>query len=305
MTHDEQFRQLQHLIESSSELLSNVSAMVNQSVQSIAAQVSVQEEAFRTALTAIPPIDMQTVSSIAESYTQQIKQAAYFSNQIVENAYQDIVRQEELAEASRRFDEKYKTYVGILASVGWPPMMELPVSAIRQLVDDYNEDSAAFYAEVDAAIVHFHDDDVLRSILRRWENSALTTDRHQILSDAVDAHLSGKYNLSIPATLAQIEGVVATAHRHQGRMSGASLRRYVDSILEIDASHLPLRSVILDGIYARFYWGDSEVPSLSRHAILHGACIQYGTVENSLRVILLLDLFVCMLDRKARRGRQV
>ncbi len=134
--------------------------------------------------------------------------------------------------------------------------------------------------------------------------------RFPILRDAFDAHSAGKYTLSIPATLAQADGLcydlleVSLFGKTKGRPKtklalDQKLGKYmvlnrVWPLVEItDVLLNPLReesSLIANtqDVQSRRH-ADSAYGPLNRHGVLHGLDVDYASEANSLRAILLVD----------------
>ena len=150
----------------------------------------------------------------------------------------------------------------------------------------------------------------LREMVSSWFDSPFFDRRKRIIEDALDAHLSRKFTLSIPALLPQIEGILSSKTNRTaggvGRLlkeavAGNSLRDIgVFSTLEDDILiALAIDPFLFKGHIDEFFspekyteWvmsqGFESIP-LNRHAILHGVQIDYATEINSLRVFFLLD----------------
>ncbi len=120
--------------------------------------------------------------------------------------------------------------------------------------------------------------------LRQWEHSVWWGHCLEIIPAAVDAHINERYYLSIPALLPQIEGIIADGFGHRGQMGGRRLEKYISALLtddELYSSYNSIVKVFLDNVVlVSFEHGGAINLSLSRHAILHGADVNYGTPEN-------------------------
>lgn len=128
--------------------------------------------------------------------------------------------------------------------------------------------------------------------------------RAPILSDAFDAHISGKYTLSIPAFLAQLDGIgcevfglsrqfFVQKNRERGLSKVVGTFRYPWDEQAYRLSHTD--RIMLSALERRWSLGlDTNErtigpPSqLNRHGVLHGLDTDYPTELNSLRCILLL-----------------
>jgi hypothetical protein len=183
---------------------------------------------------------------------------------------------------------KGKRLESMLLAINWPPPGAMPADILDEIVVDYETGNASV-DEIEARIVRYYDAGVLEEILAEWENNSRLTHRLPILRAAVRAHVAGLYELTVPALIPQIEGLLGEAFGHSGRMNGKDVSRYVSVALgrrfRFDRAGIAFVAEVLMG---NFDWG-SPIPRLSRHAILHGADVNYATEANSLRAILLLD----------------
>lgn len=157
---------------------------------------------------------------------------------------------------------------------------------------------------------------VLKSTVLNWANNAIFNPRMVILKDALSAHIKGRWTLSIPALLPQIEGIALDIIRRSGlpqdkksiiidksinKEIGKTLPSQVFSSLSID-NFTPREMV---SVYTLLYYLESQLyksvgfleevsrtdqmDSLNRHAVLHGAYIDYASKTNSLKCFLVLD----------------
>ena len=143
---------------------------------------------------------------------------------------------------------------------------------------------------------------LLREVVTGWQQNPLFAPRMHIIEDALEAHLSGKYTLSIPALLPQIEGI---ARNFIGKPRG-SKTILVEAIEKGEFGFITSRTIELLQKYIRntayHYvpfdefeeWLKErsllEEKTLHRHAILHGVQLNYASEMNSLRAFLLLDV---------------
>ena len=157
---------------------------------------------------------------------------------------------------------------------------------------------------------------VLKSTVLNWANNAIFNPRMVILKDALSAHIKGRWTLSIPALLPQIEGIALDIIRRSGlpqdkksiiidksinKEIGKTLPSQVFSSLSID-NFTPREMV---AVYTLLYHLESQLyksidfleevsrtdqmDSLNRHAVLHGTHINYVSKTNSLKCFLVLD----------------
>jgi hypothetical protein len=142
----------------------------------------------------------------------------------------------------------------------------------------------------------------LRGMVQKWQRNPLFAARMPIFVDALQAHCDGKYTLSIPALLPQIESIASAL---TGVAPGKTFKAVTTATKQINGSFLPaITSEVLLAYITTMAYADTREPAyaaelarhgvqpnqvLQRHAILHGLVVDYANEENSLRAFLLLD----------------
>ncbi len=139
--------------------------------------------------------------------------------------------------------------------------------------------------------------DVKKSAMKRWQ------ERAEILADTFDAHIAGKYTLSVPVLLAQADGISADLlgaylfidHK------GCSITKAASVAIKSHFQERPLAKSFLgllleaSGLRISTYERDESATSglifspLNRHGVLHGLDCDYATEANSLRGIALIS----------------
>ncbi|WP_155628313.1 hypothetical protein [Burkholderia multivorans] len=116
--------------------------------------------------------------------------------------------------------------------------------------------------------------------------------RGELFEAAFNAHRNGQFIVSIPVMLAQVDGIcldVAKAHFFMGRdrekviahvveFAGSEIARAFLAPFESDMSVLQSQKARPEGF-----------AGLNRHMVLHGESLDYGSRENGLRAISLLN----------------
>jgi hypothetical protein len=116
--------------------------------------------------------------------------------------------------------------------------------------------------------------------------------RSIILNAAFDAHKSGHYLLSIPALFAQVDGICFDVLNHHFFMGG-DRKKMTERVMGVASTNLAKA-------FLAPFEGDMAVTlseknrprdfnGLNRHMVLHGESVDYGTKENSLKAISLLN----------------
>lgn len=196
---------------------------------------------------------------------------------------------------SKRWQAHHERYATAMLALGWPPVMDLYVDQTREIISRFDPDDPASLAdEVSDFLVEFFDESSLVKKLQEWRELRWVDSRIGILEKVVRAHVDGNYELSVPAMLPQIEGVVASGFAYTGQLTGRELDRLYDRLLSADddVTGAAFREFIGTVLLVGFKHGEPLGSNFSRHAILHGADTQYATPANSLRAILLFDYLV-------------
>ncbi|MDZ4064433.1 MAG: hypothetical protein U1E22_07170 [Coriobacteriia bacterium] len=234
-----------------------------------------------------------------------------FQSQIAE-MFKNI--QGDWGETYRRWKEQAERdirFAEAMIALGWPPPPDLPtpvVDKILALTDELGCEAAR--SQVEGLISSYYTADRLAEKVAGWKGKQLLQRRMRILEKAVRAHVDGDYELSVPALVSQVEGIIADGYGHVGRMGGARYQKYIETHLQVDdpddvdaATAAAIKAFVAGQLLAEFEHGRPRASGLSRHAILHGGDTEYPTVENSLKTILLIDVLqdsftLVTLDRR-------
>ncbi|CAE6867489.1 hypothetical protein R69658_07948 [Paraburkholderia aspalathi] len=125
--------------------------------------------------------------------------------------------------------------------------------------------------------------------------------RRAIFDAAFDAHANGQYLLSIPVFFAQVDGICTDVLRlvffqRTGREKViADLKGRAGS--ELAQAYLAPLDTDMPATMSLSSRGRG-VSGLNRHTVLHGESVDYGTRENSLRAISLLNYISQSLRRE-------
>ncbi|BBA42652.1 MULTISPECIES: hypothetical protein [Burkholderia] len=205
---------------------------------------------------------------------------------------------EDMAAIAKSF-EKYPDEMreGLIAmnQCGWYLDLEMgmskPLRFKRALDDGRQED-----AEVEM-VKHFDK----RTANIRAELIQAYPHRSEILDAAFDAHLNGQHYVSIPVLLAQVDGIcfdVANAHFFMGKERPKVLA-YATELAGTELARAflaPLESGMTVALSEKAR--PQGFSGLNRHMVLHGESTDYGTKENGLRAISLLNYISQSLQRE-------
>jgi hypothetical protein len=177
----------------------------------------------------------------------------------------------------------------VLCQAGWLKMdRHFSITEVREsLVLHKTQGEAA----MNNAILQYFSEDNWASLERMtesWNSIPYLRNRKGIIADALFAHRSGLYTLSVPALLPFVDGLSAEilgSHSKNAVAKFAENRRANDPEIWVQG----FCDFMAQVFYKGYRFGQDSAPYLNRHAILHGRVFDYPSVLNSTRVFLLLD----------------
>jgi hypothetical protein len=202
---------------------------------------------------------------------------------------------------------------------GWwltPSLMELPVEYIDSAVQQYDNGDKKAISELFKAVYQNDNCKYLREVVSGWEVNPYFKSWMTIINDALEAHINGKYTLSIPALLIGSSGIARDyckenvkedKERNKDRSKDGEIIKEALKFRREEFKEDDLRFFLsdwfLEDLFFRaideFIYGDtnnlerkgiSPENILNRHAIFHGINKNYATCENSIRGFMLLDI---------------
>ncbi len=222
-----------------------------------------------------------------------------------------MAKKEQLA---RKMEEINKT----LRQEGWfvPPILsEGQITQLHRL--------AVVNGDVDAAmseLIGYCEDGLPEKIVDAACSHKAFEHRTAFLRQALQAHVEGKFTLSIPVFLAQAEGTYLQTLEAHGIFNEAYLfkgKEWAEAPIEDCIDELPITEIVFASILRAFSVAMHEqftarvrsmedleqlrvkYPKgfLSRHAVLHGRDDRYNTKENSIRALFILDTVRELVNR--------
>lgn len=196
-----------------------------------------------------------------------------------------------------------------------PSILPYPLSEIVYHLNQGNEQEAR------DLLVRYCNDAFLMDLLHNWWMLPEYELRRGMMEDALEAHLQGRYTLSIHALLPQLEGIVTEwalrelPEKEVPWKQESKNKKVQDLILQNPPPTFVVRKII-DSVFnfieagpvlASFKkWSDEiNIAFPNRHAVLHGKFdASFFTKENSIKIFLLLDtLFHILISHEERRKR--
>jgi len=181
----------------------------------------------------------------------------------------------------------------IMIEIDWPPPLDINSRQMLSIIE-YRKSHSLEETEkaVSEGFIKWYKNEKIKIMFDSWVKKEWLKKRRSILKAAIDAHKKKKFLLSVPVMLTQIEGIIADGYGHIGKLRQKRLKKYIKELYTGNDTFLPdtvIKSVLLNTILVKFEHGKKINSSLSRHAILHGADVNYGTEKNSLKALLLFN----------------
>ena len=189
------------------------------------------------------------------------------------------------------------------ANLWIPP--SAPLSLLRALRQVIEEGQATPETIENLFIEYFRQGGctALRAMVLSWGRNPHFCARMSIILDALQAHIDGKFTLSVPALLPHVEGVTSSI---LGKSVNHRTGNHIRGLLEQGFPgflHSASRDILIEFVTNIVYTGTDfnnfaadllskgldETDFLNRHAILHGVHVNYANEGLSLRAFLLLD----------------
>ena len=148
------------------------------------------------------------------------------------------------------------------------------------------DETASESKEIDALFTEYYGGDIRKQIISDLIDIRATKEYEKILNQIECGYEQKLYYLVIPALFALIEGIIARGFQHNGRMNGNQLKGYIKELLDGDETE-SLQEVINKRMLVSFEHGKEVDSPISRHAILHGGDIKFGTEAVALRLLLI------------------
>jgi hypothetical protein len=184
-------------------------------------------------------------------------------------------------------DDLFKDLELYLLSESWYLSVELPFRLILTL-DQLLEQKES--AKIERVLCNFFRRRVC-TIQELVERNFPHRRRH--ISDAFEAHQSGKFSLSVPAFLGQADGISRELWNESFFRKARSDARIKHLCEQNDFSATVIRHLLEEGAL-RSSGRRRGKQILNRHSTLHGTSLDFDTEANSLRCISLLEFFTTL-----------
>ncbi|MCK4255695.1 hypothetical protein KAX35_02310 [candidate division WOR-3 bacterium] len=260
----------------------------------------------------------QTMKNITESFEEfrkNWKQIVDSWKQITDSwtiALDGIIKassrfQEFIKKVEERIPEGEEILKRVMSEPGYwytPSFMEIPMVDILEAYNNYLKGNKSAMTNFFKRVYHKNNYWFLRKTVNGWNKNTFFQSRMRIIVDALDAHCSKKYTLSIPALLLVVEGIATDYCKKAGIdiTKKTPAKKKIQKALEDKRSKTELNILFLDLFFYHIeeviYKNTEELKKakfmyksfLNRHAVLHGIQKNYDTTKNSLQCFMLLDV---------------
>jgi hypothetical protein len=246
----------------------------------------------------------EALTSIAEMVERFMRKLQEVADEALKPGSKFRAFLESLPEVQARIEALPAKTQRALSACGLPALHSFfsleDVSQFIQIFEQDGVDAARVYIESRARDA-LNSAEVREHLLNEWARNQQLVSRMEILRDALEAHANRKYSLSVPVFISQLEGLIATA-RGRGKMNFAEMKAHVDKIVQTEHLMGPHVSAFVNSILLATFEHGANLPfDFSRHAILHGGDVSYGTEWNSIRAIALFDYIQAIIDDERKQ----
>jgi len=194
-------------------------------------------------------------------FTEPITKIAEFLSdyqaKVFSNLTEALVQyQQKIAEEFSKIAQTFARTMAFLDSTKFKDfeynwLIFLPIDGIVQL---YKLHEAGKDEEVkELLVVWSKDRTYLDEFAQKMKNSNLFSPRIGLIQDAIDAHLTGKYSLSVPAFLAQIEGILWDYAEQEGIATGTIITKKDGTTREAHSAAPLVKDTGIQDSYSFFF----------------------------------------------------
>lgn len=186
-------------------------------------------------------------------------------------------------------------YMELLIEQQLPPLNEIEYVEIRMLIE--MEDKIEVRKSLIEHMTRVYNERRITNMLEEWKSFDIAKKRIHIFEEIIWAHQNKKYNVAIPALIAQFEGIICDIVNVQEIRRDKVLESHIKIILTTNQNYEIANVVKEFWINVLLDSSENKDRFLSRHAILHGEDINYGNYEKSLILIITMDSILEWLNQ--------
>ena len=268
-------------------------------IDSILRALQQEADVVRRAVASLPPVE-----PLLRAIAQAQRHTEAFSARDL-TAIAELVRTANVA-AERRAEEEphLRELYAILAAEAWVGLENYLHADSAEILREVKEKGTAWLEEEICGDFRNDDSVDMNRLLEGWWTVPYLSERRDLIEDAIRAHRQGRYALSISALMPLIDGLTA-AIIVAGPDKTMRVRDAAEAYHEQEQEAWSdcLLQVINEQIYKGYDFRTEAPPSMiNRHGILHGRISGFGTEANSVRTILLVDVFARIAQERVMRA---
>lgn len=149
--------------------------------------------------------------------------------------------------------------------------------------------------ELDALFTEYYGADIRNQIISDLIDMDATKEYEEILNQIEYGYSHKLFFLIVPTLFTLIEGMIARGFQHKGHMNGKQIKEYINELID-GLETESLQEIIDKRMLVSFEHGKEIDSPISRHAILHGGDIEFGTEAVALRLLLILYNLAFAID---------
>lgn len=196
-----------------------------------------------------------------------------------------------MKKAVEAYEEFRDRYGKVYLELKWVPDFNVPAAVILKTIMYYEEGNIERAEWLHRKYcLRVYTKEKVDEVLSIWKKIPELDKRIHILEQAVIAHQQGLYFVSVPVFCSQIEGYLADSSKDSGRIKQKVLIEVFGDMKRYHFFSELLQEFAKTILFAGFDRGSESSSTLSRNAILHGHDLEYGTKENSLKLLMLINL---------------
>ena len=259
-------------------------------------------------LTALNEAAFQRISSITEDFDNFARSLT--ANLAVFDITTRFFEQLDIFRFIREHAAEEEAAIEAFQDAGWPIAPSMPRALIRRVVELHQQGRVRYASQSILGYYRRKECACLAETVEHWRDHPLFASRMSIIEDALWAHRQRRYTLSVPALMAQIEGVMSEyvvvngLPVKLGKISQV-YEAVVGDPMDRDVATWAIAETLLYQLRTNTYlptpFEDELARSIprrhcTRHTVLHGIMPGYDRESHSLRAFLLLDALSVLRD---------
>lgn len=193
-----------------------------------------------------------------------------------------------------------REYSKILETHDIIPFFDLHTSQIQQFLEEYDDakNKELLIEEFKEAILDYFDNDFFLTLKDEVRESKTDINRKDIILEAIELHIEGRYKSSIPLLLIQTEGLIKEYYDFS---KGDRLDRYLHLLLTKKYKQAKFKLFEMDFQIRKSItevFSVKKLGKLSRNYILHGKSLDYGNRFNSLQCIFIIKYILNVVSNE-------